>query len=112
MKFTKKSLRAILLFGTILTAGIVPIQVVADNITVKAVKQINTTAVELRLDNNQRRTIDFYGENIFRLFQDNNGGILRDPSATPEAKILVNNPRKDVSKIDIKESDNTYSITD
>ena len=110
MKFTKKSLKAILMSATILAAGIAPTQVVADNIVVKAVKQINPTAVELRLDNSQRMTIDFYGENIFRLFQDNNGGILRDPFATPEAKILVSNPRKELSRIDVKESDKTYTI--
>ncbi len=110
MKFTKKSLNAILVSAALLTAGIAPTQAVADNMTVKAVKQINPTAVELRLDNNQRMTIDFYGENIFRLFQDNNGGILRDPFATPEAKILVNNPRKEVTSIDIKECDKAYTI--
>ena len=110
MKFTKKSLNAILVSAALLTAGIAPTQAVADNMTVKAVKQINPTAVELRLDNSQRMTIDFYGENIFRLFQDNNGGILRDPFATPEAKILVNNPRKEVASIDIKESDKAYTI--
>ena len=110
MRFTKRSLKAILLSAAILAAGIAPTQAVADNMTVKAVKQINPTAVELRLDNSQRMTIDFYGENIFRLFQDNSGGILRDPFATPEAKILVSNPRKDVSKIDIKECDKGYTI--
>ena len=103
-------MNAILVSAALLTAGIAPTQAVADNMTVKAVKQINPTAVELRLDNNQRMTIDFYGENIFRLFQDNNGGILRDPFATPEAKILVNNPRKEVASIDIKESDKAYTI--
>ena len=110
MKFTKKSLNAILVSAALLTASIAPTQAVADSITVKAVKQINPTAVELRLDNSQRMTIDFYGENIFRLFQDNNGGILRDPFATPEAKILANNPRKEVASIDIKESDKAYTI--
>ncbi len=31
-------------------------------------------------------TLDFYGENIFRMFQDNAGGVIRDPQAEPEAK--------------------------
>lgn len=100
----------ILLSAIFLTACIIPTQAIADNVTVKSVKQINPTAVELNLENNQRMTIDFYGENIFRLFQDNHGGIIRDPFATPEAKILVSNPRKDVSKIDIQESDKAYTI--
>ena len=110
MRFTKGNLKAILLSAAFLSAGFAPMQAIADNVTVKAVKQINPTAVELNLDNNQRMTIDFYGENIFRLFQDNNGGIIRDPFATPEAKILVNNPRKEVSKIDIQENDKVYTI--
>ena len=110
MKLKKENLRTILLLASILIAGITPTQVVADNTTVKTVLQINPTTVELCFNNSQRMTIDFYGENIFRLFQDNNGGILRDPFATPEAKILVSNPRKEVSKIDVKESDKTYAI--
>ena len=110
MRFIKRKLKAILLSAVLLTTGFAPTQAIADNVTVKAVKQINPTAVELNLEKNQRMTIDFYGENIFRLFQDNHGGIIRDPFATPEAKILVSNPRKDVSKIDIQESDKAYTI--
>ena len=110
MNITKRRMKMILLSAIFLTACFAPMQAIADNVTVKAVKQINPTAVELNLENNQRMTIDFYGENIFRLFQDNNGGIIRDPFATPEAKILVNNPRKEVSKIDIQENDKVYTI--
>ena len=110
MDITKKRMKMILLSAIFLTACIIPTQAIADNVTVKSVKQINPTAVELNLENNQRMTIDFYGENIFRLFQDNHGGIIRAPFATPEAKILVSNPRKDVSKIDIQESDKAYTI--
>ena len=42
-------------------------------------------------------SIDFYGDNIFRIFQDNSGGIIRDPEAKPEARILVDQPRRKVS---------------
>ena len=41
--------------------------------------------------------LDFYGQNIFRVFQDPNGGIVREPQAKPEAQILVAQPRRDVS---------------
>ncbi len=61
---------------------------------VASVQKINPTTVEVLLKNGERLTLDFYGENIFRLFQDNNGGILRDPQATPPAQILTDNPRK------------------
>lgn len=58
------------------------------------VSQLNKTTAQARLDNGQMIYVDFYGPNIFRLFQDPNGGILRDPQARPEAQILVDNPRK------------------
>lgn len=65
--------------------------------------KINSTAVEILFSDNRRRTFDFYGENIFRVFQDNSGGIIRDPEAKPEAKILVDNPRKSVSALEAKD---------
>lgn len=74
-------------------------------------KKINPTTIEVLLADNQRMTLDFYGENIFRLFQDNNGGILRDPEAKPEAQILVNNPRKSVSKLNLNEDNNQITVT-
>ncbi len=40
--------------------------------------------------------------NIFRVFRDNKGGIIRDPEAIPEAKILVNTPRRDVKNVTVK----------
>lgn len=67
-----------------------------DNQIVKASK-LNSTTVELTYADGKMLTVDFYGENIFRLFRDDNGGIVRDPQATPEAKILVNNPRRQLS---------------
>nr|WP_101544533.1 TIM-barrel domain-containing protein [Bacteroides cutis] len=75
-----------------------------------SVTKINPTTVEVLFANQQRMTLDFYGENIFRIFQDNTGGILRDPEAKPEAKILVSQPRKNVSQLDIKNSDGSVSI--
>jgi hypothetical protein len=63
------------------------------------------------LSDNQRMTIDFYGENIFRIFQDNSGGIIRDPEAKPEAKILVDAPRASVSKLDLNDDNDFISIT-
>ena len=71
--------------------------------TIVSVQRINPTTVDVVFSNNQRMTFDFYGDNIFRMFQDNNGGILRDPEAKPEARILVDNPRRPVSKLDIQE---------
>lgn len=79
--------------------------------TIVGVKQINPTTVEVLFSDNQRVTYDFYGENIFRMFQDVNGGILRDPEAKPEAQILVDNPRRNLSPLTLKEDNNTISIS-
>ena len=72
--------------------------------------QINPTTVEILFSNQQRMTLDFYGENIFRLFQDNAGGILRDPQAEPEAQILVDQPRQTVSPLAIERSSAQVSV--
>ena len=78
----------------------VPMAVRAQTAEVSAVK-INPTTVDV-VFGNERMTFDFYGDNIFRLFQDNSGGIIRDPEATPEARILVDNPRHEVTGLDVK----------
>ncbi|GHT65156.1 alpha-xylosidase [Bacteroidia bacterium] len=80
------------------------------NAAITTVNKINPTTVEVVFSDNNRRTIDFYGDNIFRLFQDNSGRIMRDPEAKPEAKIVVTNPRKPVSTLDIKPENSTISI--
>lgn len=81
-----------LLLGLFSFAGVKALEV-------KQVKQLNPSAVELVLDNQQRITLDFYGKNIVRIFQDPRGGILRDPVAEPPARILSANPRKNPGRI-------------
>lgn len=68
---------------------------------VSAVK-INPTTVDV-VFGDERMTLDFYGDNIFRMFQDNTGGVIRDPEARPEARILVENPRRKVSALDVED---------
>lgn len=75
------------------------------------VQKVNPTTVDLLLTNNQRMTIDFYGETIFRVFQDNSGGIIRDPKATPEARILVDQPRSEVSQLAVSENGNLITLS-
>ncbi len=85
---------------------------VAEKVTiVLGAKKINTTTVELLLSDNQHLTLDFYGDHIFRLFEDPMGGFIRDPEAKPEAKILVENPRRPVSKLEIKDENNQLFIS-
>ena len=50
----------------------------------------------VRLSDGHRMTVDFYAPDIFRLFRDDNGGIVRNPEADPHADILVQNPRRGV----------------
>lgn len=61
---------------------------------VENARKINPSAVEVLLGKDHRMTFDFYGDNIFRLFRDDSGGIIRDPKAEPEAKILVDQPQE------------------
>ena len=110
-------MKSAILFATLLLYA-TSLQVFASNdnkqtTILKDVKQINPTSVELRMSNGQTITLDFYGENIFRMFQDLNGGIIRDPkpmTGYPEAQILVDNPRKKVAEITVSENNDTYTI--
>lgn len=117
MRLNRKNLKTIALSAAMVFACCAPVQAKNDNTykeKVESVVQINPTTVELRLSDNRRVTLDFYGDNIFRMFQDNNGGIVRDPepmAGYPEAQILVDNPRKAVENLYIKESDKTYTVT-
>lgn len=76
---------------------------------VKSLRQTGQTTVEVGCENGERMTIDFYGPSIFRLFQDNKGGIMRAPSANPPAEILVDNPRKAVGTLALDTANLTVS---
>jgi len=78
---------------------------------VKSAQQINPTTVEVTFSNSQKMFVDFYGDNIFRLFSDPTGGSMRDPEARPAAQILVDNPRKPVSALSVKDDNGTVAIT-
>ncbi len=75
------------------------------------VSKINPTTVEVVFANGQRASFEFFGQNIFRLFQDNNGGFIRDPKANPEAQILVNSPRRAVGEVEVKKEQGGYAIS-
>ena len=118
MKLTRRTIKAALVSAAMLVAGGAPMQASAlesndGKQAIDAVVQINPTTVELRLNDGNRVTFDFYGDNIFRLFQDNSGGIVRDPKPMqgyPDAQILVENPRKAIEGLNVKENDKTYTI--
>ncbi len=80
-------------------------------VTISSASVLNPSAVEVVFSNHQRMTLDFYGENIFRMFQDNMGGIVRDPQASPEARILVDRPRKEVGELSLTDKDGVITVS-
>ena len=50
---------------------------------IKSAAKINPTTVELTYADGKQLTIDFYGDNIFRLFRDDNGVCLLYTSPSP-----------------------------
>lgn len=97
-----------LLLGT-LVASAPALAATANDVT--GIRRINNTTAEVMLSDGHTLTVDFYGPSIFRLFQDNSGGIVRDPEASPEAKILTNNPRRDVGKLTVSSDDQKVSVS-
>ncbi|MEO6844818.1 MAG: TIM-barrel domain-containing protein, partial [Ginsengibacter sp.] len=77
---------------------------------IEGAEQINPTTVQLIFTDKHRLTIDFYGENIFRVFEDISGGIIRKPESTPPANILVENPRRPVGQLTINDGTNNITI--
>lgn len=73
--------------------------------------RIGRSAVEVKFDNAPSMIIDFYGPNIFRVFQDPKAGALRDPEATPPAQILTDNPRKDTGEITVTQNGDVVIAT-
>ena len=78
--------------------------------TIKSVEQINPTTVQLIFTDKHRLSIDFYGENIFRAFEDTAGGIIREPESMPPAHILDENPRRPVNQLKINDDASKVTI--
>ena len=55
------------------------------------VVKINPTTVDILFSNHQRMTLDFYGENIFRVFQDNSVGCFVSRKQSLKLKFLWTN---------------------
>lgn len=92
-----------------MTATAPAIAATASDVT--GIRRINATTAEVTLTDGHTLTIDFYGPNIFRLFQDNSGGIIRDPQANPAAQILTDNPRREVGPLLIADNGDKVSAT-
>ena len=108
----KASFTLFLLFGL---SGSMRAQLKADasapgQTRIEQAVKLNPTTVEIKFTNQQKMLIDFYGNNIFRMFQDDSGKGLRDPQADPQAQILVNNPRKPLAGLDVTDNNNTVTL--
>ena len=99
---------AVLLFTAGAAACLCPQSACAQS--VKEAVRLNPTAAELILDEGHRMTVDFYAPDIFRLFRDDNGGIVRPPKADPPADILVQNPRREVAYT-IEETPSSWNLS-
>ena len=86
-------------------------QGIHDNYNIIAAKKINGTTVEISFSNEQKMLLDFYGDHIFRVFQDNSGEGMRAPEAKPEASILVADSRKGVSELNVNEKGNELTVS-
>lgn len=83
----------------------------ASKSVVSGVEKISDTSFKVSWSDNTVMTVDFYGPNIIRLFQDPAGGEVRNPQATPPADILVKNPRKPAGELTVRNSDGKYEIS-
>lgn len=79
--------------------------------SVALLQQINPTTFEVRFHSGRRLTLDFYADHIVRLFEDPQGGILRSPVATPPAQILVDQPRRATSEIQLRQEGDDFVLS-
>lgn len=77
---------------------------------VKSASLLNPTTAELVLTDGTRMAVDFYGPNVFRLFYDPQGGIIRNPQANPPAEILVENPRRQPGQVTVTDKGTTITV--
>lgn len=111
MKLKYYSVLSLCVLGGLLTTPASVWAAQQTEITISSASVLNPSAVEVVFSNQQRMTLDFYGENIFRMFQDNQGGIVRDPQASPEAQILVDRPRKEVGELSLTDKDGVITMS-
>ena len=80
-------------------------------VTISSASMINPTTAEIIFSDKTSLFADFYGENIFRLFKDDFGKIIRDPEATPAAQILVDSPRKSAGEVTLQDAAGEITLT-
>lgn len=103
------ALTGVPLTGMAQTVGIHPVH--AQAVQVVEARKINPTTVEVVYADGKQLTLDFYGENIFRLFRDDAGGILRDPKAVPPAQILTGTARRATGGVNLDVQAASIAVT-
>jgi len=78
---------------------------------IKKARKVNAHTVELTDAQNRKITVDFYGNNIFRIYQDPAGSVPHNPEAKPAADILVEQPRKQVARLELQQNDQNCTLT-
>lgn len=77
---------------------------------ISGVRQLNPSTFEVLRTDGLRMVVECYGETVFRLFLDPQGGILRDPEADPEAQILADDPRRPIEQLTAAETEGAVTI--
>ena len=72
--------------------------------------KVDSTTYSVTWNGKATLYIDFYGENIVRLYQDPSGAERHDPIATPPAQILVDNARRSPRNITESEAGGKYIL--
>ena len=78
---------------------------------IKKARKVNAHTVELTDAQNRKITVDFYSNNIFRIYQDPAGSAPHNPEAKPAADILVEQPRKQVARLELQQNDQNCTLT-
>ncbi len=103
---------ALVLSASALSSNYLSAQSNTKTASITSAKMLNETLVEVQFSDSKKMLLDFYGKGIFRMFQDPNTELgLRNPAAKPEAQILVNQPRKNAGKMQIKDDGNSLVIS-
>jgi len=78
---------------------------------IAGIRKLNATTAEIITHEGGIVTVDFYGDNLFRLFFDPSGKEMRNPTAEPQAEILVKQPREaGFAGITINEDEHQVSV--
>lgn len=99
------------IFTAIVFALAVPFFVYAQVRSARELRRLSPASLEV-IDGGGKSlvTLDFYGENIFRLFSDPKGGAIRNPESTPPAQILADAPRGTVSPLQTEDRGKYFSV--